>query len=356
MSVQEFLDSPEEISKRKGPEDRIIMSSRVRLARNLKGHCFPTRAAKAEKQQILDEIRQAAAGLPQLKGALFDSMDNLTVQDKQLLVERHLISREHAARKDGSGVALRKDESVCMMINEEDHIRMQAILPGLQIQKTWEIIDGLDTALSEHLQYAFSPDLGYLTSCPTNLGTAIRVSAMLHLPGLVLADQIQPTVEAVTKLGMAVRGFYGEGTDALGNIFQVSNQRTLGERETDIVERLNKVLLQLIENETNARAVLVEKKPKVIYNHIGRAYGALAYSHIIASKETMNLLSILRLGVELGFFPGADVALINELFLTTQPSHLQQASDHKLSADERDVLRATLLRDRLKGLPQPKMP
>lgn len=350
MNVYEFLAPPTEVSRRRGPSDRIVMSSRVRLARNLRGFAFPGWAKKTDRQRVLDLVRPAVSSLPEFKGSFSESMENLSALDKQLLVERHLISREHAAKKEGSGLVLRQDETLGVMINEEDHLRMQALLPGLQIHKAWELIDHVDTELESRLEYAFSMELGYLTACPTNVGTAIRVSAMLHLPGLVLADQIQPTIEAVSKLGMAVRGFYGEGTDALGNVFQVSNQRTLGEKETDIVERLHKVLLQVIENEENARASLIEKKPKVIHNHIGRAFGILANAHIISSKETMNLLSLFRLGVELEMFPGADVALVNELFIVTQPSHLQKTAEHKLSADERDVLRADLLRDRLKGL------
>ena len=208
------------------------------------------------------------------------------------------------------------------------------------------------------LDYAFSPELGYLTACPTNLGTGIRVSAMLHLPGLVLEEQINQIIASVNKLGLAVRGLYGEGTEALGNVFQVSNQMTLGEMETDIVDRLNKVLQQIIEHEENARAKLLEQKPKMVFNHIGRAYGILANTHIITSKETMNLLSLMRLGVDLEMFPGADRALMDELFVVTQPAHLQKQFTEKLAAEERDVLRADMLRERLRqvGRPIPKLP
>jgi protein arginine kinase len=207
--------------------------------------------------------------------------------------------------------------------------------------------------LERKLDYAFSPELGYLTACPTNLGTGIRVSAMLHLPGLVLHEQITQIISSVNRLGMAVRGLYGEGTEALGNVFQVSNQMTLGEIETDIVERLNKVLLQIIEHEENARGVLLEKRPKIVYNQIGRAYGILANAHSIASKETMNLLSLMRLGVDLGEFPNAQRALIDELFVITQPAHLQKQFTEKLVAEERDLLRADMLRERLRDVSRP---
>jgi protein arginine kinase len=195
--------------------------------------------------------------------------------------------------------------------------------------------------------------LGFLTACPTNLGTGIRVSAMLHLPGLVLSEQINQIIQAVNKLGLAVRGLYGEGTEALGNIFQVSNQMTLGETEGDIVERLNKVVAQLIEHEENARATLLEKQPKSVFNHIGRAYGILANAHSISSKETMNLLSLMHLGLDLGLFPGVSLALVNELFLVTQPAHLQKRFTEKLNAEERDVLRADMLRERLANVKRP---
>jgi len=280
-------------------------------------------------------------------------MDNLTALDKQILVERHLISREHAAKNVGSGIVLNREESFCVMINEEDHLRMQALRPGFQIREAWNAIDRLDSTLEKKLNFAFDNELGYLTACPTNLGTGIRVSAMLHLPGLVLAEQINPIIQSVNKLGLAVRGLYGEGTEALGNIFQVSNQMTLGESETAIVERLEKVLSQIIEHEENARQTLLEKKTKTVFNHVGRAYGVLANAHSISSKETMNLLSLLRLGIDLGSFPGTERALVDELFLTTQPAHLQKQISDKLSAEERDLIRADMVRERLKSVSRP---
>jgi protein arginine kinase len=280
-------------------------------------------------------------------------MDNFTALDKQLLVERHLISREHAAKNVGSGLVVNRAETFCVMVNEEDHLRMQALRPGFQIQDAWVAIDRLDSALEKKLDFAFYNELGYLTACPTNLGTGIRVSAMLHLPGLVLAEQINPIIQSVNKLGLAVRGLYGEGTEALGNVFQVSNQMTLGESETTIVERLEKVLSQIIEHEENARQSLLEKKPKVVFNHIGRAYGILANAHSISSKETMNLLSLLRLGVDLGLFPNTSRSLVDELFLITQPAHLQKQISDKLSAEERDLIRADMVREQLKHVSRP---
>jgi len=353
MKLRAFLPPPAETARREGPHNRIVFSSRVRLARNLKGMSFPGWAKKTERIKTLDLMRPAVEALPQMAGAFSETMDNLTALEKNLLVERHVISREHAARNTGSALVLSHDETLSVMINEEDHLRMQALRPGLQLKQAWTAIDQVDSKLERKLEYAFSPLLGYLTACPTNLGTGIRVSAMLHLPGLVLAEHINQIIQAVNKLGLAVRGLYGEGTEALGNVFQVSNQKTLGEAESDILERLNKVLLQIIEHEENARSMLLEKKPKMIYNHIGRAYGVLANAHSISSKETMNLLSLMRLGVDLGLFPDLERWVVDELFLLTQPAHLQSQLSDKLGAEERDLLRADMLRDRLQSVNRP---
>ena len=353
MDLHSFLVPPAETARRKGPHDRIVMSSRVRLARNLKEAAFPGWAKKPERIRVLELIRPAVSALPEMKEAFSETMDSLSTLDKQIPVERHLISREHAAKSAGSGLVLNREETLCFMINEEDHLRMQALRPGLQIRQAWTAIDQADSSLEHKLEYAFNPDLGYLTACPTNIGTGIRVSAMLHLPGLVLGEQINPIIQSVNKLGLAVRGLYGEGTEALGNVFQVSNQMTLGESESSIVERLEKVLAQIIEHEENARDVLLEKKPKMVYNHIGRAYGILANAHSISSKETMNLLSLMRLGVDVGLFPGVDRALVDELFILTQPAHLQKQHSEKLSAEERDLLRADMVRERLRPVSRP---
>jgi protein arginine kinase len=356
MELDVFLIPPAESARRKGPHDRIVMSSRVRLARNLRDAAFPGWAKKPERIRVLELLRPAIEALPEMKGSFTGTMDSLSSLDKQILVERHLISREHAAKSAGSGLVLNREETLCFMINEEDHLRMQALRPGLQLRQAWAAIDQADSALEKKLNYAFSPELGYLTACPTNLGTGIRVSAMLHLPGLVLAEQINPIIQSVNKLGLAVRGLYGEGTEALGNVFQVSNQMTLGESEGAIVERLEKVLAQIIEHEENARATLLEKKPKMVYNHIGRAYGILANAHSISSKETMNLLSLMRLGVDTGSFPGVDRSLVDELFILTQPAHLQKQHSEKLSAEERDLLRADMVRERLRPVSRPIVP
>lgn len=352
--ILNFLIPTTDACRRSGPHDKIVFSSRVRLARNLRGAPFPGHAKKADRVKAFDQLMPAVSRLPQAAPEPYaESMDKPTAQEKQILVERHLISREHATKTVGSGLVLNREETLSIMVNEEDHLRMQSLLPGLQLHAAWKAIDEVDTYLQEQVEFAFHPQYGFLTACPTNLGTGIRVSAMVHLPGLVLAEQINQIIQAVSKLGLAVRGLYGEGTQALGNIFQISNQQTLGESEQEIVERLNKVVLQVIENEENARLSQLEKRPNVLFNQIGRAYGILSHAHTISSNETMNLLSLLRLGVDLGLFPGTPRTLVDELFLLSQPAHLQLGRVEKLDADHRDVVRAEMLRQRVKGVSTP---
>jgi len=355
MTIHEFLSPPAETARRAGPHDRIVLSSRVRLARNLRGHAFPGWAKKAERVKALEVIRPAVESLPQLANAFSETMDNMGPLDKQILVERHLISREHQTKGAGSGLVLNKEESLCVMINEEDHLRMQALRPGLQIRQAWVAIDQVDSELEKRLDYAFSAELGYLTACPTNLGTGIRASAMLHLPGLVLSEQINQIISSVNKLGLAVRGLYGEGTEALGNVFQVSNQTTLGEKEMEVIERLNKVILQIIEHEENARITLLEKKPKLVYDQIGRGYGILTNAHTISSKEALNLLSLVRMGVDLEIFPPTARATVDEMFILSQPAHVQRAAARKLTAEERDILRAELIRTQFSTISKPNL-
>jgi len=352
--ILNFLIPATDACRRTGPHDKIVFSSRVRLARNLKGSPFPGHGRKPDRIKAFEQLMPAVSSLPQVAPDPYaEAMDKTTAHEKQILVERHLISREHATKGSGSGLVLNREETLSVMVNEEDHLRMQSLLPGLQLEAAWSAIDAVDSALQEQVEFAFHEQFGFLTACPTNLGTGIRVSAMLHLPGLVLAEQINQIIQAVSKLGLAVRGLYGEGTEALGNIFQVSNQQTLGETEQEIVQRLNKVVLQVIEHEENARISQLEKRPNVLFNQIGRAYGILAHAHTISSKETMNLLSLLRLGVDVGIFPGTPRTVVDELFLLSQPAHLQLGRIEKLDAEQRDGVRAEMLRQRVKGVPVP---
>jgi len=334
-------------------DNRIVITSRIRLARNLRDEPFPGWAKKAERVRVLDRIRPAVEGLAEMKDGASEGLADLSALDKQVLVERHLISREHAAKGAGSAVVVNRKQSVSIMINEEDHLRMQALRPGLQLAAAWKQIDKVDTALEAKLDYAFHPRLGYLTACPSNVGTGMRASVMAHLPGLVLNDQINQVIQAVNKIGLAVRGLYGEGTEAMGNLFQVSNQTTLGESEPEILERLGKVIGMILQHERHARENLLARRPTALLDQIGRAYGVLTHAWSIASKEALNLLSLLRLGIDLGLFPEPFRTGIDALFMETQPAHLQKASRQKLAAEERDALRAERIRGRLKALPPP---
>lgn len=341
-----------------GPNRQIVVSSRIRLARNLARTPFPGWAKRAERLQTLELIRPAIVALPEMTEAYAQNLTELTALERQVLVERHLISREHAAKGAGSAVVMNVEQSLSFMINEEDHLRMQGIRCGLQLRETFDMVSQCDTELAERLEFAYHDDLGYLTACPTNVGTGMRASAMLHLPGLVMSDQINKIINSVNKIGLAVRGLHGEGTEAMGNLFQVSNQTTLGESEEQIIDRLSEVIRHIIEHEENSRQQLVEKRPSMVLDQIGRAYGILCHAHSMTSKEALNLLSILKLGVDLGLFPNDEETpartTIDELFIETQPAHLQKgAQGQKMTAEARDALRATLIRAKLKSLPEP---
>ncbi len=353
MPIHNILTGSGEWLRAEGPHHQIVISSRVRLARNLKDFSFPGWAKKSERLQILDTIKPKVEALPEMSDAYSVYSQDLSALEKQVLVERHLISREHAAKSVGSAVVMNKRQTLSIMLNEEDHLRMQGIRSGLQLKSVFRMIDKVDSELEAALDFAFSPQLGYLTACPTNVGTGMRASAMVHLPALVLSEQINQVISAVNKIGLAVRGLYGEGTEALGNLFQVSNQTTLGEKEEDIIARLQRVIEQLIEHEQNARATLLQKAPRKLLDHVGRGYGTLRYAHSMTSKEALNLLSFMKLGIDLTFFPEECRFPIDELLIETQPAHLQKGSTQKLSADERDALRADIIRAKLAAFPAP---
>ncbi|QTN33346.1 protein arginine kinase [Akkermansiaceae bacterium] len=334
-------------------EASAVVTSRIRLARNLRGHPFPGWAKKGDRAETLAILRPAIEGLPAMKDAFSRELGDLTQVQKQVLVERHLISREHAAKGEGSAAVIERRQSFSIMLNEEDHLRMQAIHPGLRLKEAYRALDDLDSELEKELEFAFDPGLGYLTTCPTNLGTGLRASAMLHLPGLVLSDQIGPVLQAVNKIGLAVRGLYGEGTESLGNLYQISNQSTLGEREDAIIERLDRVISQVAGHEQNAREKLMEDDPGMVSDKIGRAYGILRHAHLIESKEALNLLSLLRLGGNLGIFPAGTVNLCDTLLMDIQQAHLQLHAGTRLSPESRDRIRAEIMRSRLQSLQSP---
>ncbi len=353
MRFSTLIKHPADWMTGAGADQCAVITSRIRLARNLSGHSFPGWARKKERAETLEILRPAVEGLPAMKDAFSRELGDLTSVQKQVLVERHLISREHAARSDGSGAVIERRQSFSIMLNEEDHLRMQAIRPGLKLMEGFEALSALDSELEKKLDYAFDPTLGYLTTCPTNLGTGLRASAMLHLPALVLSDQIGQVLQAVNKIGLAVRGLYGEGTESLGNLYQISNQSTLGESEETIIKRLERVIAQVSSHEQNAREKLMEDDPDMVSDKIGRAYGVLRYSHIIDSKEALNHLSLLRLGGNLGFFPAESVNLCDGLLMDIQQAHLQLHAGTKLSPEHRDVIRAEIMRSRLQSLESP---
>jgi protein arginine kinase len=354
MKLSKIIAKSSEWLNGDGPHCQIVVTSRVRLARNLKGKPFPGWAKKAERIEVLKTAKAAVMQLPTMEDAFSENLEALSPLEKQVLVERHLISREHAAKGVGSAVVMNVAQSLSFMINEEDHLRMQAICSGLQLGKVFAMINHADSELEALLEFAFHPKLGYLTACPTNVGTGMRASTMLHLPGLVMSDQMNKIINSVNKIGLAVRGLHGEGTEAMGNLFQVSNQVTLGEPEEEIIERLKKVIETIIEHEQNARLLLVQRKPVALLDQIGRAYGVLSHAHSMSSKEALNQLSVIKLGIDLGLFPESHRLAVDELFIETQPAHLQKgAQAQKMSAEERDALRANLVRSKLKGLPEP---
>ncbi len=344
MTIASLIDSPSELTDGLGHKTAIVLMTRVRLARNLAGQAFPGWAKAAQREEIVARCREALLGLSPLKRSLSLKVDELSDLEKQILVERHLISRELSGAKAGAGVVISKDQTVSVMINEEDHLRLQVLRSGLQLKKAWSVINELDSALEDRLDYAFSPALGYLTACPTNLGTAMRASAMMHLPALVIGNQMEKVVRAVNQLGLVVRGLFGEGSDASGSIFQISNQTTLGESEEEIIKRLGNVLNSIVEHELNARQKLLEGDPGKLWDKIGRAYGILQNSHLLSTSEAMNLLSLIRLGVDLGMFPAAHRCVIDRLLIEAQPGHLQHTQRGELASGQRDLLRASRLR------------
>lgn len=353
MKIDELIASSSELTDAATSKSAVVLMTRIRLARNLDRMAFPGWAKDDQRREVLAKCAQAVASLPQMRRGMSVAVEDLSDLERQILVERHLISRELCHGKAGAGLVVSKDQSCVVMINEEDHLRIQVLRAGFQFKKVWNTINALDTDLEEHLDYAFNSRLGYLTACPTNLGTAMRASTMMHLPALVISGQMEKVVRAVNQLGMAVRGLFGEGSDASGSIFQISNQTTLGETEEDIIKHLTGVLNTIIEQELNARERLVEGEPTKLFDKIGRAYGILQHGFLLNSGEAMNLLSLIRLGIDLGIFPDSHRAVVDRLFIECQPGHIQHSTKGSVEAGQRDVLRGQLLRTEFAKLPGP---
>ena len=351
MSLADFLQQAmSRWMKDGGPEDDIILTSRVRVARNLQDIPFPVLQTDSHANQVIHAVQSS------LKSPAFTPLgryellrlSDMSAMDRRVLVEKHLISKDLAEQDKHGAVALRDDELVSIMVNEEDHLRVQCIMPGLRLDDAWAVAGALDDAFEQNLPYAFHEKFGYLTACPTNVGTGIRASVMMHLPGLVLSGQINRMLSAVSQVGLTVRGMYGEGSESAGNLFQVSNQITLGESETEIIGNLASVVNQLIGHERAARKALVDESRDGLEDRVSRSFGILAYARRLDSKETLQRLSDVRLGIDLGIIKGVSAGILKELMVMTQPAFLQKYYGQELAPAERDSRRAALIRERLR--------
>lgn len=332
-----------------GPHADIVLSTRVRLARNLQGHTFGTRPQGDGPEQIRARVREAVARGTMVRDGVALDLDEAPALTRQILLERHLISRELAGRAGGeaprgAGLFMSASEEVGALVNEEDHLRLQALLSGFRLWDAYQLVDRLDEELGKHLPYAYHPEFGYLTSCPTNVGTGLRASVFVHLPGLVLTKEIGKVLQGIGQVGLTFRGLYGEGSEVVGNFFQLSNQTTLGKSEEDLIDHLQKIVSQVIQYEMKARSVLMRDAPAVIEDKIWRAYGLLRYARSLSFEEVMNLLSGVRLGVSMKLLPGPSVYTLNKIMTYTQAGHLEQVAGRSLSEAESDLHRAAYVR------------
>ncbi len=344
---EDFINNKDTWLSGKGPFSEIIFSSRIRLARNLADYSFPLRANKFQKEKVLKKIEEVHHGTPALKNTLFLRMQDVSELDRQFLLERHLVSQEHVLNFEGKGLVISSDEKISLMVNEEDHLRMQVIFSGFDLKKCWEIVDEIDNEMQKRINFAFLPNIGFLTSCPTNVGTALRASCMLHLPALTFTKRINKILELIAKISFVTRGFFGEGTQALGDFFQISNQISLGVSEAEVIENLSGVVNQVKEQEMDARNLLLKKQKLNLEDNVWRSLGTLQNCRLISSKEALSHLSILSLGLDLGIIDDISREILNSLFLEIQPAHLQKIEGRILKEGERDYIRAQILRDKL---------
>ncbi|MFQ5889889.1 MAG: ATP--guanido phosphotransferase [Gemmatimonadota bacterium] len=335
-----------------GAHGEVVFSTRVRLARNLQGSAFAVRAGREDRARVFEQVRATLEESDLLGDAALWEVGRLERLERSLLLERHLVSRELIGPPDGeappsAGLALGREASVGLMINEEDHLRLQALDGGFQLEEAWHRVEGLDEEIGRLLPYAFHHEFGFLTSCPTNVGTGLRASVLIHLPGLVLTKEISRVLEGIAQVGLTYRGLYGEGSEVVGNFFQISNQTTLGKSEDDLIDHLAKVVGKVIDYEKGARAVLLREAPAVLDDKVWRAYGILRHARSISFEELMNLLSGLRLGVTLKLLPTPRVETLNRIMIFAQTAHLESAAGHRLDEAEADVRRATYVREML---------
>ncbi|HOI55657.1 MAG TPA: protein arginine kinase [Phycisphaerae bacterium] len=350
MELRELAGTLGEWLRGDGPQCGIVISTRVRLARNMAGYPFLRRLTDDQRADIRERVSQAGSELDLITAPCLIDLGATSHMDRQFLVERHLISRELAAGEGPRAVLFSSSETESLMINEEDHLRIQVMRSGLQIDEAWRQAGDLDDRLETKLDFAFSSRLGYLTACPTNVGTGLRASVMMHLPALVITRQIEKVFQAIARMRLAVRGLYGEGTQAAGDFYQVSNQVTLGKTEEEILETLSLTIPRIIQYEEKARETLARESEVFIEDRIWRAVGLLSRARQISSGEATSLLSAVRMGLHMGRLRGLDVQHINRLFIGSQPGHLQVRHGGELSPEERDVERARFVRSVLKDV------
>jgi protein arginine kinase len=336
-----------------GADSETVLTTRVRLARNIASIPFIARAREDQLNVVMKSASAAAEKTDELTGYSVLRMADLSDMDRRFLVERHLISPDFSNQSPNRGILINGNETASIVVNEEDHLRIQILCSGSQISKAWERADLLDSQLERNLEYVFSPDLGYLTSCPTNVGTGLRASVLVHLPALVLTKQIRKVIQGVAQVGLAVRGFYGEGTEVVGNFFQISNQITLGQSEQETLAGLERVLQQVLGHEEKARGLLLKDASVQVEDKVWRAYGTLANCRVVSSQEIVNLTSAVRLGVALGFKGLPALGVLNEILVLTQPAHIQMSAGRDMEPTERNAERARQVRKRL-GLGSPK--
>ncbi len=328
-----------------GPHADIVLSTRIRLARNLQGFSFGLRASASDRRAVGELARDAAEAAPLLQGGSAFAIEDLTASGRRVLLERHLVSTELIGGSEGSPpssatLLLAGRESLGVMVNEEDHLRLQSLVSGFRLREAWQVVN----ELGHRLRYAYHAEFGYLTSCPTNVGTGLRASVLMHLPGLVLTQEIAKVLQGISQVGLTFRGLYGEGSEVVGNFFQISNQTTLGKSEEDLIDQLQKVVQQVIHYEKAARGILQRDAPSVIEDKVWRAYGLLRYARSISFEEVMNLLSGVRLGVGLKLLPALSVYTLNQIMIFSQAAHLEQAAGRPLNPSETDLYRASYVR------------
>ncbi len=348
MNLDSLTHTSGEWLRGSGPESDIVISSRVRLARNLAAFPFTNRASSYQKAEIESLLRDRISKLDITPKLGYVNVPGLSPLDRQFLVERQLISREFAASEGPRGVALGEHETVSLMVNEEDHLRLQVMRAGFTLNEAWEEIDRVDDMLEERITYAYSEEFGYLTACPTNVGTGMRASVMLHLPALEHTKQIEKVFRSLQKINLAVRGLYGEGSRASGHFYQISNQITLGKSEPRILEEIQTTILEIVQYERMARQTWLRENKQSLQDKISRAHGTLCSATMMTSEETMELLSYVRLGINLKLIDDITIPTVNELFIHTQPAHLQKLMGTTLDGEERNAARARYLRTRLR--------